>query len=99
MSTLMKSGLKRHRPTHFVLPHRLFAALAMTLALCPLVPEGARAGSRPKSLYMVSVGITNAQGHPALKATAKDALDMARRAQSQKDKLYGRVQVASLTNE
>src|SRR5262249_39236490 len=46
----------------------------------------------------VTVGITNAAGHPVLKATAKDALDIAKWGYSQQDKLFGRVQVTPLTN-
>ena len=66
---------RRLRPTRL-------AALALGLALA-LAPAAAMA----RDLYMVSVGITNAKGEAVLKATAKDARDMA---------AWGRAQVGKL---
>jgi hypothetical protein len=100
MSSLMKPGGRQdRRPSRASRASRCLAALVLTLALIGVAAPASRAETRTKSLYMVSVGITNARGHAVLKATAKDALDMAKWAQSQKDKLYGRVQVTTLTNE
>jgi hypothetical protein len=70
---------------------QLLAALALALFLAPAT---AQAGN----LYMVSVGVTNAIGHPHLTATAKDARDMAAWAKSQKGKLFQQVYVTTLTD-
>src|SRR5438105_915124 len=76
--------------------HRIWTALVLALALNSVGNALAQSQTPPKSLYLVAVGITNANGQPLLKATAKDALDIAKWARSQKDKLYGRVQVTTL---
>src|SRR5262245_24761156 len=76
---------------------QLAAALALALSL--VLAAASRAEEQPKALHMVSVGITNARDRTPLKATAKDALDMAKWAHSQKGKLFSDVHVAPLTNE
>jgi len=72
-------------------------AMALTVSLAPA--GVAWAEGKPKNLYMVSVGITNAIGQPVLQSTKKDALDVAKWAHSQKGKLFGQVHVATITNE
>ncbi len=72
---------------------QVLAAFALALAFF-LAPAAANAGN----LYMVSVGVTNAIGHPKLTATANDAKDMAKWAQGQKGKLFQNVYVTTLTD-
>src|SRR5580693_8334152 len=67
---------------------------ALALAITFLLAQAAQAGN----LYMVSVGVTNAIGHPALTGTAKDAKDMASWAASQKGKLFQNVHIKTLTD-
>jgi hypothetical protein len=77
---------------------KVLAVFAVTLALCLAPAAMAQAQGQPRNLHMVSVGITNAIGQPHLKATAKDARDMAKWANSQKGKLFGQVHVTTLTD-
>src|SRR3954469_6119475 len=77
---------------HHRLRPQLGAALALAIAF--LLAPAAQAGN----LYMVSVGVTNAIGHPHLTATAKDARDMASWAASQQGKLFQNVHVTTLTD-
>jgi Caspase domain len=77
--------------------HRLFrpqVAAALALAIAFLLAPAAWAGD----LYMVSVGVTNAIGHPKLTATAKDAKDMAAWGASQKGKMFQNVHITTLTD-
>jgi hypothetical protein len=77
--------------------HRQFRpqfAAALALAIAFMLNPAAQAGN----LYMVSVGVTNAIGHPHLTATAKDARDMAAWAASQKGKLFQSVHITTLTD-
>lgn len=70
-------------------------ALVLVLAAVEL----AAAQDRPRSLHLVSVGITNAQGQSPLRATRKDALDMVEWARTQQGRLFQQVHVKPLTNE
>jgi hypothetical protein len=83
---LMLHLVRRHRPA-------TVAAFALALAMF-FAPAGAEAGN----LYMVSVGVTNAIGHPHLNATAKDARDMAKWAQAQQGKLFYKAYITTLTD-
>lgn len=65
-------------------------ALGFALMLAP--------AAMAADLYMVSVGITNAKGLPKLKATAKDARDMAAWAGTQHKKMFNSISVAVLTD-
>jgi hypothetical protein len=71
---------------------QLVAGLALAIAF--LLSQAAQA----RDLYMVSVGVTNAIGHPHLTATAKDAKDMSSWAASQKGKLFQNVHITTLTD-
>lgn len=66
-------------------------ALALALILVPAVAQAA-------DLYMVSVGLNNAKGHPHLTAPAKDAKDMAAWAKTQQSKLFDHTNVVILTD-
>src|SRR5689334_17101983 len=111
MNILVRLARKRRRRARLAIPARerrashvfsrrhFMTVAALVLASCSAAMALAQAPSQSKSLHMVAVGVTNAKGQTPLKATAKDALDMARWARSQKDKLYGRVHVTPLTNE
>ncbi|HZZ78095.1 MAG TPA: hypothetical protein VFE62_06235 [Gemmataceae bacterium] len=78
-------ALRRVRP-------QVLASLALTLVLT-FVPA-AQAGN----VFMLSVGVNNAKGHPHLTAPAKDAKDMAAWARTQQSKLFAHVNVVTLTD-
>src|SRR5215831_10317435 len=70
--------LHRRRPNRLNWRCSFLTATVLALTFCFVATAPAQADGQLKSLHMVTVGITNAAGHPVLKATAKDALDIAK---------------------
>jgi hypothetical protein len=85
-----------HRPSRSFISASVLASLGLFLALATARADGA---GTPRSLHMVSVGITNAHGQQPLQATRKDAVDMGKWASWQQGRLFRQVALDVLTNE